>query len=86
MNKQQRDKCINALIDMELNDYSYNDFKDVFAHVLIYGTRNDPYYKMDNVSLLEALYEVAPHDLQTFDEDAMLQWVDEQDVTDWLKR
>jgi hypothetical protein len=53
---------------------------------LIYGTRNDPYYKMDNVSLLEALYEVAPHDLQTFDEEAMLQWVDEQDVTDWLKR
>jgi hypothetical protein len=86
MKRLDRRKCINALIDAELDDYSYNSFKDLFANAVIYGTKNEPYYKMDDASLLECLYDAASHDLETFDEEAMIDWLSEQEPNDWMGR
>lgn len=80
----QRRKCMNILVDEEVDNFSYEKFDTVLTHVLVYGTKEIPYNDMSDQDLLDALYDTGKHDLDAFDDKALIQWASEQDVPDYL--
>lgn len=83
----QRRKCMNILVDEEVDSFSYEKFDTILTHILVYGTRQTPYNDMSDQDLLDTLYDhvMDKYDLKTFDDEALISWLDEQkNVPDYL--
>ena len=87
LSNEQRRKIYNILISTELDNWSYNNFDTIVTSILVYGSGSKPYDELHDQELLNTLYDstMDHHDLETFDDVALIQWLDEQkNICDYM--
>ena len=86
MKINQRKKFVNLLIDNQMEVIAGDNLQNIIASLFAYGVPDKPFMDMSDSELLDEAFDHLNHDVEDFDEEALLNWVDEQEVYNWISK